>query len=229
MSGPRPPERLLREVTSDLRPVRPLPPPAWRAANVALWGAALFLCLPLLHPLREDAALLGPWLLWGVAAVEALAGLLLAHLALREAVPGSGVGAARVGLALALGAATQVAAALWTWTSATIPTTLDVSRHRGLMCFSAQEALGLPGLALALWLVRRALPVRPCWSGALAGLSAGLLADGVWHLICPRSDLSHVLVWHGGATLLTTAAGWLLGALDERRSAIRFEERRRRA
>lgn len=229
MSGPRPPERLLREVTSDLRPVRPLPPPAWRAANVALWGAALVVVVTAVHPLREDAAFLGPGLLWGVAGAEALAGLFLAALALREAVPGSGVGPARVGLALAMGAATQVAAALWTWTSATIPTTLDVSRHRGVMCFSAQEALGLPGLALALWLVRRALPVRPRWSGALAGLSAGLLADGVWHLVCPRADLEHVLVWHGGATLLTTAAGWLLGALDERRAAIRFEERHRGA
>lgn len=224
MSTLRPPERLLQQVKADLRPVRPLPRPARRALNVALWGGVLFLLVPSLHPLREDAADLGGWLLWGAAAVEATAGLLLAALALREAVPGAGIGPVRIGLALALGAATQVAAALWTWMSS-VTTRVDVSRHSGAVCFSIQELLGLPGLVLAVWLVQRALPVRPRWSGALAGMGAGLLADGVWHLICPRSDLSHVLVAHGGATVLTTAAGWLLGALYERRAVRRLAVR----
>jgi hypothetical protein len=71
-------------------------------------------------------------------------------------------------------------------------------------------------------LIVRAFPVRPRWAGALAGMGAGLVADGAWHLICPRSDLAHVLVWHLGATLLMAGAGWFLGALWERREVRRL-------
>ncbi|HVO09742.1 MAG TPA: NrsF family protein [Vicinamibacteria bacterium] len=222
MSTPRLPERLRQEVLTDLQPVRPLPRPALRAMEIAIWALALFLLVPRLHPLREDAAALGPWLLWGVAIGEAVAGLLLAGLALREAVPGGGLARARVGLALALGATTQLAASLLTWTLAPATTSAEMARHRGAVCFSIQELLAIPGLALAFWLVQRALPVRPRWSGALAGLAAGLLADAAWHLICPRSDLPHVLIWHGGATLLTTTLGWLLGTLYEVRAVRRL-------
>ena len=224
MSTLRPPEALVAQVKADLRPVRPLPRPARRAMNVALCGAVLFLLVPSLHPLRDDAPDLGRWLLWGAAGAEALAGMLLAALALREAVPGGGIGPVRTSLALTVGAATQVAAGLWTWMN-TVSARADLAQHKGPACFTIQQLLGLPVLLLAFWLVQRALPVRPRWSGALAGMSAGLLADGVWHLICPRSDLPHVLVWHGGATALTTAAGWLLGALYERRALRRFAER----
>jgi hypothetical protein len=227
MSTPRVPERLRQQVLVDLQPVRPLPRPALRAMEIALWAAGLFLLVLALHPLREDAADLGRWLLWGAAAAEAVVGVLLAGLALREAVPGSGIGRVRVGLALALGVATQLAASGWTWMNAPATTAAEMVRHRGAVCFSVQELLGLPGLALAFWLVQRALPVRPRWSGALAGMGAGLLADAVWHLICPRSDLSHVLIWHGGATVLTTGAGWLIGALYEALAAHRFASRDR--
>ena len=50
-------------------------------------------------------------------------------------------------------------------------------------------------------------------AGALAGAASGLLADALWHLVCPRVDLAHVVVWHFGATLLVAAAGALSGFL----------------
>jgi hypothetical protein len=53
-------------------------------------------------------------------------------------------------------------------------------------------------------------------------MGAGLVADGVWHLICPRSDLAHLLVWHGGATVVMTGFGLALGLLYERRATRRF-------
>lgn len=227
MSQPQLPERLRQEVWNDLRPVRPLPRPSVRVLQIALWAAALFVLVPALHPLREDAAALGWALLWGVAGVETVAGLLLAVLALREAVPGSGIGRARAGLALALGAAAQLSVSLATWVAGPATTAAEIARHGGRVCFSVQEGLALPGLALGVWLVARALPVRPRWSGALAGMAAGLVADAVWHLICPRSDLPHVLVWHGGATALATAAGWVAGLLYEARAARRLALRAR--
>jgi len=219
MTTPKLPDLLRRQVEADLRPVRPLPRPAVRTLHVATWALALFVLVPLLVPLRHDAPALGWPLLWGAAVAEAMVGLVLAGLALREAVPGSGIGAARAAAALAAGASTQLAVTFLTWLYGPTLTAREILRHRGPTCMSAQELLAVSGLALAFWLIVRALPVRPRWAGALAGMAAGLVGDAVWHLVCPRSDLEHVLVWHGGATLLATAWGWLLGAAFERRRA----------
>jgi hypothetical protein len=222
MTVPTLPDRLRRTVWADLRPVRPLPHPALRALEVAVWAAALFLLLPALRPLRSDAHVLGWGLLAGTTTAETLAGLLLAGLALREAVPGSGLSRARAGLALTLGVSTQLAGGLLTWLRSPGLSAAAAARHSGPACFSVQGLLGLSGLGLGFWLVLRALPVRPRWAGALAGMGAALVADAVWHLICPRSDLPHVLVWHGGATVLTTGLGGLLGVFYERWTARRF-------
>jgi hypothetical protein len=216
------PERLRREVESNLRPVHPLPRPALRALEVAVWAIALFVAVPGLLPLRQDAPALGWLLVWGAALAEGLAGLLLIGLALREAVPGSGVGGARAGLALAAGVATQLGVALLSWMNGPTLPPGDAARHSGASCFSVQGLLAFSGLAFAFWLVVRALPVRPRWAGALAGMGAGLVADGVWHLICPRSDPAHLLVWHGGATAVMTGFGWALGLLYEWRTVRRF-------
>ncbi len=213
------PERLRREIAADLRPVRPLPHPALRAAEMAAWAFVVFLLVRWQLPLREDASRLGWALLWGAAAAEGLAGLLLSALALREAVPGEGVGPTRVALALALGAAVQLAVGILTWRGTPLGATAG---HHGLACLTAQSGLGLTGLVFAAWLVVRALPVRPRWTGALAGMGAALVVDGVWHLVCPRSDLAHLLVWHGGATIALTGLGWLLGRVWEGREAVRL-------
>jgi hypothetical protein len=214
------PETLWREVAADLRPVRPLPAPALRTLEAAVWAIAVLLLVLLLVPVRRDAAALGWLLIWGASAAEGLAGLLLIGLALREAVPASGLGPGRAALALLAGAAIETTIGLQTWLAA--PPSATAAHHSGLVCFSAQGGLGFTGLALAFWLVVRALPVRPPWAGALAGMGAGLVADGIWHLVCPRSDLAHVLVVHGGATVALTAAGWLLGWLWEARQARRY-------
>jgi hypothetical protein len=216
------PDRVRREVMGDLRPVHPLPPPAVRAAEVALWVVALFLVVPSVFPLRQDAALLGWLAMWGGAIAECLAGLALVGLALREAVPGWGVGRFRLRAALLLGVAVEVTVGVVSWLRSPPPAVVAAAHHGGVSCFATETTLALPALALTVWLVVRALPVRPRWSGALAGLGSGLIADGVWHLICPMSALEHVFVWHGGATLLMTGCGWLLGAVWERRQLDRL-------
>ncbi len=211
------PERLRQEILGDLRPVRPLPRPGLRALEVVPWAIALFLLVPAVWPLRADAEELGWTLVWGAAIGEALGGLALITLALHEAVPGGGIGRVRAVLALAGGAALQLAVGLATRANGAMHP--EALAHRGPACLAAQTVLAVPILAFSLWLVARALPVRPRWAGALCGLGAGIVADGVWHLICPRIDLAHVLVWHGGATLLMAGAGWLLGVLWESRQA----------
>jgi hypothetical protein len=85
-----------------------------------------------------------------------------------------------------------------------------------------ESTLALPALALTMVLVGRAYAVRPRWAGVLGGAGAGVVTDGIWHLICPFADLSHVLVWHGGAVLALAALGWIVGTAVEvvRRRAL---------
>jgi len=221
MSGqPTVPPRLRAALAADSRPVAPLRTPFRRSLDVALWTVVVLLAAPLLFGVRHDAEVLGVMLTFGAAVLEALAGLLVVGVALREAVPGSGVGRGRAALALVAGLAVQLSVALLTWVGGGAATS-DAARHGGVSCSAMQGALGLPALAITVFLVLRALPVRPPWAGALAGLGAGLIADGAWHLVCPMCDLAHLLVWHGAATLLMTGVGWLLGVAWERR-----EERR---
>jgi hypothetical protein len=220
MSTPRIPDELRRAVAADLEPVRPLPAPWARAAEVGVWAAAALLLVPVLFGVRHDAAALGLLMTWGAGIAEVMAGLLVVAVAMAEGIPGGGLSPLRRGLALLGGVAVQAGVAVLTWMRA--PAGGEVAVHGGASCFAMQGMLGLPALALAAWLLVRALPVRPRWAGALAGLGAGLVADGAWHLACPVCDLRHVLIWHGGATAAMTLAGFLLGALWERRRLRRL-------
>ena len=51
----------------------------------------------------------------------------------------------------------------------------------------------------------------------LGGAGATVASDAVIHLLCPMSNLSHVLVWHSGAVILFMALGWAAGMIWERR------------
>jgi hypothetical protein len=75
----------------------------------------------------------------------------------------------------------------------------------------------LPALAVTLWLVFRALPLRPSIAGLLGGAGAAVTADALTHVLCPMSDLRHVLVWHTGALIGLMLVGWLAGKLWERK------------
>jgi hypothetical protein len=223
MSKPLLPERLRRAIAADDRRVRPAPPPAIRALEVVLLGAVLAVVALAVYRLRANASALGGALLWGPTAVQALAGAVLVGLAVREAIPGWSLSRGRVLLALALGFLVQLGAALAVFVHGPLMPARVLAGVPGISCASREAMLSLPVLAAALFFVVRLLPVRPRRSGALAGLGAGLVADGIWHLVCPVSNLSHVLVWHIGVTGLVTAAGWLLGVAWESR------ERRRRS
>ena len=77
--------------------------------------------------------------------------------------------------------------------------------------------MALPALAVTLWLVFRALPLRPSIAGLLGGAGAAVTADALTHVLCPMSDLRHVLVWHTGALIGLMFIGWLAGKLWERK------------
>lgn len=86
--------------------------------------------------------------------------------------------------------------------------------------------MGLPLLALTVFLVFRAYPTRPGVTGALAGLGAGLLADGSWRTYCEVSDPAHVLTTHFASVALLTLAGVVLARLFSRIATATRDRRR---
>jgi len=208
------PLALRTAIGRDFAPVAPLLAP-WKRAIALVVPALAVVTAALLASFRAGDGVAAGWRTFdgiGVSLLEWAAGLGLAWLALREAVPGLGVGTVRATLAAGLGIGVQLVLGLWIWWRGGGGLSGPGALAHGSLCASVEGALGMPHLAVVAWLSLRALPLRPGGSGALAGAAAGLLADSLWHLVCKRSDLLHLLVWHLGATAAMTALGAVAGA-----------------
>ncbi len=224
MSSGSLPQSLRRAVEADLMPVRPLLPTWMRvlvAATVAALGlAAVAVVLQL--TLRPDLHQIPRWLSWGCSALQLAIAVLLIVMALREAVPGSGLPKGAAALAATAGVVVQVVVGIATWVhSPGVPLLPGRGLASGLGCASHDAAVGAPALIITLWLVFRALPVRPALAGLLGGAGAAVGADAFNHLVCPMSDLRHVLVWHTGVLLGLMLLGWGIGTMWERRRSPR--------
>jgi hypothetical protein len=206
------PEALRDAIERDHRAVRPLPPLWRRSLAVLLVALAVLAAVVVTHRLRPDLPNLSFWIGWGATAVELLAGILLVGLALRESVPGQALPRSTVVLAVVAALGANALVALATWMGTHQP---PMGFAGGSMCLRNELLIAVPAVLLTTYLVVRALPLRPCVTGLLGGAGAGLVADGVNHLLCPISDLRHVLVWHTGAILLLMASGWIAGRIWE--------------
>lgn len=224
MSESRVPAVLLQQVAQDLRPVRPLASPWRRALTLAPVGLLLLVGVPAFWGWRQnvaqlDASVMWGAMVWGLSGLQTLAGLLIAAVALREAVPGRAlsrpaiVGTMALGLALVLGVTLL--------TEAVLPTVMraGVWQRWAWECGEIAVLSALPDLAAIAWLASRALPSRPALAGAIYGLGAGLMADSGVRLFCWISDPLHVLVAHGGAILVLMLLGALLSTVVERAKA----------
>ncbi len=213
------PESLRQIISDDLAPVRPLSP-AWMrtlyAVAVAAAGLAIVVAAFKLT-IRPDIEQLPMWLSWGCTALQLIVGVVLVGMALREAVPGSGVPAGAVALALSTGVVMQILVGIATWMhSPGMPLMQGHGFKAGVTCSTHDLALALPALAITLWLVFRALPLRPSIAGLLGGTGAAVTADAINHILCPMSDLRHVLVWHTGMLFGLMIVGWVAGKVWER-------------
>jgi hypothetical protein len=218
MSLDRMPAALRQQIEDDVQPVRPLHPAWQRSLVVALVAtfamAATVLGLKL--QLRSDLGMLPVWLGWGCTAVELVVGVLIIGLALREAVPGSSPPTGLERTAVATGLAIQILVGIATWMhSPGLPLGTDWFA-KSIGCLVHDLALVGPTMVITLWLVFRALPLRAPIAGLLGGVGAAMIGDAVIHLLCPMSDLRHVLVWHTGAVFAFMALGWLSGMAWER-------------
>ena len=218
MSSNSLPASLREAISEDLTPVKPLPPWWMRtiyALVVAAAGLAVVIALFELS-LRPDMDQLPMWLTWGCTVVQLVVGVILIGMALREAVPGNRAPAGTANLAVATGVVMQVLVGIATrMHSPGVPLVKGTGFGIGIGCSAHDGALALPALVMTLWLVFRALPLRPSVAGLLGGAGAAVTADAVNHFLCPMSDLRHVLVWHTGMIFGLMLLGWVTGKVWE--------------
>ncbi|MFZ5803495.1 MAG: NrsF family protein [Acidobacteriota bacterium] len=213
------PEKLRTRVAQDLRPVKPVAAPSVRLLLIVLWTCAALVAVPALVGLRFNAPDLGFWLLWGATGAEAVAGLALVFLALREGIPALGAPRGTLVSALLGAWVLQLGVALFTHARCPCPASGAMDH---MACFASETLLGIPALLLTLFLVVRAYPLSPPRAGLLGGVGSGVMADAVQHLICPVSDLRHVLLWHFGAVAALGLLGLVFGFVWEGLRLRRF-------
>jgi hypothetical protein len=137
-----------------------------------------------------------------------LAGALLGWLALLAAVPGRGPRRTLVAAGILLALASAGVMAMETPVAA--PDRYD-SLRTGIPCTISIVALAsVPWLALLL-AQRRAATLAPSLAGGLAGLAAFSLAAALFRLVCPRNELSHLLIWHLGPVALALVVSTTIG------------------
>jgi hypothetical protein len=201
-------DKLRSEIARDLRPVRPLRP-AWLRALILLpWSLLGLAILSSVFSPRWGVSALT----WVVAGTQVFVSYILLWMALREAEPGRGPSA--FALATAAVAALGVPLGVYLLIHSLHARPLPVAREWsvGMECISVEMAIGLPAMAIGLWLAHRGLPLRPAAAGAFAGLAAGVGALGVWTLFCPFTSPGHVLRSHFGPLVVLGLLGLGLAA-----------------
>jgi hypothetical protein len=83
----------------------------------------------------------------------------------------------------------------------------------GLACMKNGLTYSIPA-GLLFWLLVRCDPLPETYRAAVGGL-AGLAGLSVLEIDCPNLNVFHILVWHWGVALISSAAGALFGAAVE--------------
>lgn len=203
-------DQLIAELAADLRPVRM----AGRVGHLVLaWcaiaGAYSWFAIVATRPVRDGvrtALLQQP-----VFALETLLGLAtivtLAWAALRTAIPAEPRTAA-FKWPVIVGVAWIAILAAGIWYPSHPVSMLGKRDH----CVWETLLISLPSLLLLLWLARRLLPLRPRWTGALAGAAAAGFPAAIMQLACMYSPL-HGLVYHIAPMTCTIVLGAAAGHL----------------
>src|SRR4051812_40011293 len=197
MTTPTPPG-LREKIARDLRPTRPLRPPFVRALVLIPLAVAIVLSVPGLRFFRSDMQTIGWVRAWGFSFGQALAGLLIVGVALREAIPGRGLSRAAISATFAIGLAIPFLLLAATASAFDVGPAPGQAFQEGVGCFRVSAISALPALIAAAFLAARAFPMRPTLAGALYGLGCGLIADAGLRLFCEYTVPSHVLLGHGG-------------------------------
>jgi hypothetical protein len=187
--------------------------PPRRLAMVGGLGAlaALVLVLTWLH-VRHD---LMPAMRGGMFWMKALYTALLAtagYLAIERL--SRPTGSARRGwiLGLSVLAAFSLAGVVQAMMSPDIQMALHMLRgHSWHVCSRNILVLGLPMLALGLWVVRGMAPTRPVLAGLATGVFSGGVAATIYGLHCPEHTFTFVALWYSLGVLSLAALGAIVG------------------
>ena len=216
------PAALRDRVSADLRPVRPLADPWKRALLLAPVALVVVAAVHARYGTRGD---LGGVLLWGASLLQMAVGLGIVTVALRGVVPGRALPLRAEAMFFVLGLAVAIGVTYVAWhASGTIAP--EALRYRfWKTCFRGTIEAGLPPLVVIVALAARGVMWRPGLVGALAGLSAGLIADASWRTFCEVAEPAHVLTAHfAGVVVLAVLGagvgrvlGWSVAADSRRR------------
>ena len=208
-------EALRAEVVRDLEPVAPLRLARAFFPTVAVLASALIAFAMLRFGTRAGDEL-GAFGLWGIAGLELAVAAGLLGLGRRGAYPGRSPSLAALGGVAAVAVALHLCGVWYSFGQS--PVLVPEGRDGGLwaLCFGWEAALSVPVVLLAWLFVRRGLVTFPGRAAPMAGLGAGLVADGLWHLVCPYSEPLHALTAHTGAITAVVAVSLLLAALWDR-------------
>ena len=201
------PPDLRDRIARDLRPARPLRPPYVRAMVLVPIAVAIVLSVPGLRFFRSDMQAIGFLKAWGFSFGQALAGLIIVGVALRESIPGRGLSRRAVAATIAIGLAIPFALLAVTASAFDIGPAAGRDFEEGVGCFRVSAISAIPALIAAAFLAARAFPMRSGLAGALYGLGCGLIADAGLRLFCEYTVPSHVLFGHGGAILAAMVFG----------------------
>jgi hypothetical protein len=206
-------------IITNLKPVRPLAP-----ARFFLFACAIIFLLVVAIGVRPSAMTgwdaLSLWQRVALFAMLTASAILLAVSMVAQMAPGSKYPLAPRAVPIATLSALLVALAASFHARAE-----EDFVANGLMCMKSGLAYAIPAAFLFWLLVRKGAILYPKLIGAMAGGLAGLIGLSVLEINCSNLNVFHVLVWHWGVVLISSAAGTLLGAaveLVERRFSQRF-------
>jgi hypothetical protein len=211
------PKALRDRIQRDLRPTRPLRSPYVRALVLIPLAVAIVLSVPGLRFFRSDLQLIGIVKAWGFSFGQALAGLVIVGVALRESIPGRGLSRSAIAATVAAGLAIPFVLLAVTASAFNLGPEPGHALEEGMSCFRVSAISSIPALLAAAWLAARAFPLRPALAGALYGLGCGLIADAGMRLFCEYSVPSHVVFGHGGGIVAAMVVGAVVSKIVARR------------
>jgi len=208
---------LVDRIAGNLRP-RPSLWPVRR--RLALW-----LLLEIVVLLRTVTEIRGDWAARFASPAYtfeilffSVAGLILAAMALRAAIPGRESPPWQTVLAIVL-AISGTALLFATPIGTNVPLKQFISVGLGCVVASCTKA-ALPLIAL-WWAVRRGAPGNGRTAGALVGAAAMLFSFAIMRIDCPLDEPLHLITWHLGPVIAVTVLSAVAGALW-----LRFPTRR---
>ncbi len=204
---------LISNLAENVTPVRRLPPFSRRFALFLFLGSALGTLTIGYFGFRRDLALVASTFFFQLQTV-ALASLfvLSTRLALLLSVPGERVSPLQQKViwgSLVLSLSALVAASLPHFSEEALTHTLATSGN----CIRYVGVVGLAYGIVFLSYLRKAAPLYPLQTGALALFSTGSLSALIVHFLCKSTAPLHLLLGHYLPLAVVTVAGLVLGQL----------------